>query len=135
MLLDEPVANVVSDLFSDLDYPFNPPYEKYPRVPCMTEICEWMWEKSFGMLMPFERCPKVAISPRTASVSVWAELGEHRFQKHMRYGPGLLEGKTDRAGHMCAWDGKYVYDPRGYIYEWHYRTEHEFDAERFWLYT
>jgi len=121
-------------------FPFPPPYEKVPAGQDMANVCEWAWEVARIGLMPFDRCPAVAIGPGKPAVPIW-EDGEKKWRHQLGYGPGLLEGSTERlsdgvllnTGHMCAWDGERIFDPRGYRYAWKDRKDHKFDAERFWL--
>lgn len=41
---------------------------------------------------------------------------KERLFKYMRNSRGILTGLGSRWRHAMAWDGKRVYDPRGYIY-------------------
>lgn len=123
-----------------LYFPFPPPYEGVPAGHSMVEVCRWLWADQGMMAMPFDRDPTVAICPGTPSVPVWGD-GEKMWRQHLGYGEGLLEGRTERlsggeqlyTGHMCAWDGKQILDPRGYKYELSAADDMGFYPERFWL--
>lgn len=145
MVTNRWLDEIIEDLYMDLDFPFDPPFDGYPKVPSMDEICDWMWKQCLQGLVPFNRNPTVSIAPGCNQVPVWYN-GDRQWLDQLAYGWGLLEGfvikkNTDpngflpeiRIGHLCAWDGKYVMDPRGYKYKWADREEHGFDAERFWL--
>lgn len=117
-----------------LRYPFPSPYQGVPAGHSMAEVCDFIQRSGTWIvgLMPFDRSPTCSIAPELPEVSVWSE-GELKWRQHLRFGRGLLEGHTEVVGHMCAWDGRNVYDPRGYIYAWEDREDYNFDAERFWL--
>lgn len=126
-------TEVEKEIMPNLEYPFNPPWEKYPKVPCMDMICDWLWQRYHRSLTPFNKNPHCSPSPACNSVPVWYD-GEEKWKSQLDYGIGLLEGTYNRfIGHMCAWDGSRVFDPRGYVYNWEDRETFEFDAERFWL--
>lgn len=49
---------------------------------------------------------------------IWSEdQAAKRFEDHIRDVHGLLVGEAlNGEGHAVAWDGEYIYDPRGRIY-------------------
>jgi hypothetical protein len=133
MVTSKPLEDIIRELFTGLPHPFPTPWSSLPKVPCMTEICEWAWTTAKIGLVPFDRCPTCSVAPECPPVAVWSD-GESRWLKHLSFGPGLLEGivRGDR-GHMCAWDGQVILDPRGYKYTWDDRHNYKYDAHRFWL--
>jgi hypothetical protein len=132
MLTGRPLDYILADLFGDLEYPFPEPWQGMAKVPSMDEICQWMWDMRGEGLMPFNRDPVCSPHPKCPMVPVWRD-GEAQWLRHLGYGPGLLEGVSANGGHMCAWDGEQVFDPRGSVYPWADRLTCGFEAERFWL--
>jgi len=123
---------VLEELFTDLPCPFPPPWDEIPKVPTTDEIAFWLWTEHFHGIMPFNRNPTCSINSECPPIKVWSDE-ETMWQRQLTFGWGLLEGATVNGGHLCAWDGSLVFDPRGYIYKWRDRLEYSFDAHRFWL--
>jgi hypothetical protein len=119
-------------------FPFKHPYAHLPKVASMEQVCEWAADRRLT-LMPFPRNPMCSPHPDCPAVPVWdAEVGrpsaDDMFDKAMRRGPGLLEGLVGEKGHMVAWDGNVVFDPRGYCYSLNVATDlFDFVPTRFWL--
>ena len=134
MALELPMDTVWRELFTNLEYPFETPWERYPKVPSSNEICDWAWTKHGVGLVLFERNPICSPHKDCKPVPVWYN-GESKFQTHLIYGAGLLEGLVDGVGHMTAWSGALVFDPRGYIYPFNGASAFRFDIRRFWLCT
>ena len=142
MLLGVDIGYIELHLFTALTKPFTGRWVDLPKVPDMNVICDWLWEPCGIALVPFEYnpqctphkdCPPVPVYPRTT-------VGPHEtahvaFKAQMNYGPGLLEGLTEgEVGHMCAWDGKIIHDPRGYCYTPNVAQEKfDYQMTRFWL--
>lgn len=59
-------------------------------------------------------------------------IPKDRILQIMKSSKGVLEGRTSRCGHMCAWD-KVVFDPRGECYTLGARKQYDFDFDTFWL--
>ena len=124
------IQDVKSQLFDDLVYPFDPPWDKHPKVPTMDEICEWAWVEQGIALVPFNYNPGCSCGPGCNEVPVWGDA-DRAFRRQLALGRGLLEGTTSNGGHMCAWDGEQILDPRGYKYQ--LGSEINFKPIRFWL--
>jgi len=113
-------------------YPFPYPWDKLPKVSSMVEICEWAFRFAGCGLTPFPRNPVCTPDEDCSPVPVY-ENGEPQFLTHLAFGAGLLEGSVEGRGHMCAWDGLRVWDPRGHIYQIEDAPEYTFKPARFWL--
>ncbi len=120
-------------------YPFLGEWETLPRVPSMHEICEVaMFHYDTGFV-PFQRDPEVAPHPDCPPIRVWEHIqnrsvdAEGMFRAQLSRGPGLIEGFKDDTGHMVAWDGSIIYDPRGYCYSPNVADRFDFEPRRFWL--
>ena len=145
MVLGLELDFVKAELFKDLPKPFPSPWDHLPKVPDMNVICDWAWRTRSAALTPFERdpvctphrdCPPVSVYPRNTRTSVRTAEGAWRCQ--LSYGPGLLEGVIigREVGHMVAWSGDAIYDPRGHIYTSDDAESYfSFQPRRFWLYT
>jgi hypothetical protein len=143
MLIDAPLGYVKIELFTALTKPFPGQWSGFLKVPDMNVICDWLWGERYTALTPFEydpqctphrSCPPVSVYPRTTSRP--HETADGAFSKQMDYGPGLIEGTIigREVGHMCAWDGKAIHDPRGYIYSRNVAKEKfGYQISRFWL--
>lgn len=112
--------------------PFIGIYKDFEVVPDMAVICDVLWRKKRTGLVPFEFDPKCAPNANCPPISTW-ENPTKVFMQQLGYGPGLLEGKTKVCGHMCAWDGQVIYDPRGFIYSFNLAATMGFEPKRFWL--
>jgi hypothetical protein len=134
MLLGLTLEEVKSHhLFSEayLTYPFPKPWHEVPKVPAMEEVCEWAFQTGKIGLVPFPLNPRCTPSHGCPDVPVFQDKNK-AFCRQLDFGPGLLEGMTSK-GHMCAWDGTKVYDPRGRIYPLTDAFAHSFYYHRFWL--
>ena len=142
MLFETSLTYVKAELFTNLPKPFSGQWWDLPKVPDMNVICDWAWKRRTA-LVPFEcdpqctphkDCPPVPVYPRTTKHK--EGLGVWEFNNQMAYGPGLIEGTIigQEVGHMCAWDGKIVYDPHGYCYSRNAAKEKfGYQITRFWL--
>jgi hypothetical protein len=110
-------------------YPFEFPFEQLPRVPCMEEVCLEVVRRD-SSLTPFPRVVEATPHPDCPPIKVW---GDEKFFDILCKGPGLIEGMVKDRGHMVAWDGHVVYDPRGYCYSINVADKFDFDPKRFWL--
>jgi hypothetical protein len=119
-------------LLQPLEYPFRKPWAGLPKVVSMEQVCEWAAERRCT-LMPFPWNPMCSPHPDCPPVPVWDDP-DAAFDQAMRRGPGLLEGLVGEKGHMTAWDGNVVYDPRGYCYSLNVALDKfGFIPTRFWL--
>lgn len=123
-------------IFNDSDTyigckPFPEPFNKYEVVPDMSIICDKLWNMFRITLVPFEFNPVCSPHEKCPPINTWKNP-EDKFLSQLYYGPGLLEGRVVD-GHMCAWDGNVIYDPRGYIYSYNLASKMNFVAYRFWL--
>jgi hypothetical protein len=144
MVFDASYDRVSRDLFSDMMYPFPEPWADLPKVPDMNVICDYAIGEWFTALVPCELdpvcsphidCPPVKVWPRSKS---GGQGGELQFEWALRRGPGLIEGSLvgtgKQLGHMVAWNGQVVYDPRGYCYSMNVAVDKfNFQPRRFWL--
>jgi len=141
MLLDVKIGYIENELFTNLPKPFPGQWAAFPKVPDMNVICEWMWKHEIA-LIPFEYdpqstphkdCPPVSVYPTTEGFPSYT--ADVAFYDQVSYGPGLFEGLTEReVGHMCAWDGKVIHDPRGYCYSLNVaQAKFGYQITRFWL--
>ena len=143
MLLGRGIEYIKNQLFTNLPKPFPGQWELYPKVPDMNVICDWLWHQFQIALVPFEyspqctphkNCPPVSVYPTTVGFPSYT--ADAAFHDQVSYGPGLLEGLTlnGSLGHMCAWDGKVIYDPRGYCYSRNVAgVRFDYQITRFWL--
>ncbi len=113
-------------------YPFPRPWSHLPKVASMEEICGWAFSIVGCGLVPFPRNPTCAPSADCPPQPVFKD-GEGVFRSHLSFGAGLLEGLIKDRGHMCAWDGLKVYDPRNHIYQIEDADDYDFTPSRFWL--
>jgi hypothetical protein len=147
MLLGHEIEYIEIQLFTGLTKPFPGQWSDLPKVPDMNVICSWMWRTHQIALTPFEYsplcaphkdCPAVPVYPTTTSYdpSLASAAPDIAFNAQMAYGPGLIEGNIvgQEVGHMCAWDGKVIYDPHGYGYPHNVAQEKfGYQVTRFWL--
>lgn len=137
MLLDLTLEEIKSNyLFGGdyLTYPFPYPWEELPKVPSMVEVCEMLWGNLKIGLVPFPFNPYCKPHHDCGAVRVYLDSQE-ALHRQMRYGPGLLEGMvtTTAKGHMCAWDGENIFDPRGREYPLDRQKLNRFQINQFWL--
>ena len=127
---------VIEDLFTDMEYPFDPPFDKYPKVPDMNVVADWAFARCSQDMIPFEYCPVCTPHETCKPVPVWYN-GVEKFRKQLSYGEGVIECITTRElkGHMVAWDGNKVFDPNGYVYDFEDMSAYRLKATRFWLCT
>lgn len=113
--------------------PFAEPFQDVPRVPSMEEICDALIRYNSGIaLVPFPRNPLATPHQECPPIQVWANP-EEKFRQQLSRGRGLIEGIVGDRGHMVAWDGSIVYDPRGYCYSINVSDKFNFVPRRFWL--
>lgn len=81
------------------------------------EIISVGFSLGFG-LVPIEAAPlQTATGTDVFDVIIRGYAGnEARMLKNMKGHPGLIMGKLGAFWHCVAWDGEWVYDPRGIIY-------------------
>lgn len=131
MLLNEEY-NSIYKLFQYEDkYPFPSPNDKLERVPSMEELCCIIWKKYKVGFMPFPKSLYCYPAPDSEPYFVWD--GDDNFRSFLDFGEGLLEGVSTNCGHLCAWDGKEIYDPRGDVYKYEHASLFDFESTRFWL--
>lgn len=116
----------------DRNYPFTGEWEKVPRVPSMEEICDISWRHFKMALIPFPLDPVATPHEDCKPIHVWDQPWK-KFTSQLSFGKGLIEGLHDGRGHMVAWDGSIVYDPRGYCYSINVADRFNFEPKRFWL--
>jgi hypothetical protein len=141
MLFDVDIHYVKDQLFFGLSKPFPEPWSHLPKVPDMNVVCHWAWDRRTALVpfeynpqcTPHEDCPPVPVYPTRSDI--YGKTPDWAFITQMSFGPGLIEGITeDEAGHMCAWDGSIIYDPRGYCYSRNVAKERfGYQITRFWL--
>ncbi len=142
MLLGCSIDSIKNQLFTNLPKPFPGQWAPFPKVPDMNIICDWVWGVYQIALVPFEynpqstphrHCPPESVYPPTTIFQ--SVTADYAFNNQMSHGPGLIEGQTKgEVGHMCAWDGNVIYDPRGYCYSRNIATEKfGYRVTRFWL--
>lgn len=136
MLFDLSWEEVEKALFYNLEYPFEPPWDTCPKVPDMNVIVDWALHVQHAALVPFEYNPSCTPHKDCTPVRVWKD-GPAKFRKTLEYGPGLIECETETGkGHMVAWDGASVYDPRCVVrYEYDRLIDNGLKPRRFWLCT
>jgi hypothetical protein len=137
LLLDVDIVFIKDQLFPPVpEYPFQAPWDDVPRVPSMEEIVDWMWTKWNVAMVPFPYNPQCSPHPNCPGVPVWPnDEPDKIFAHQLSYGGGVIEGVVTETGkgHMVAWDGKVIYDPRGYIYSPNVVDKFGFQPTRFWL--
>jgi len=112
--------------------PFTGIYKDFEVVPDMAVICDSLWSKKRIGLTPFYFDPTCSPHPNCQPISTWKNP-KASFKLQLGFGSGLLEGKTEKCGHMCAWDGQVIFDPRGHIYSYDLAEIMNFEINRFWL--
>jgi hypothetical protein len=144
MVLDMSTHMIERDLFLNLETPFSGEWSECPKVPDMNVIVHWAWDCHRIGFVPFEynpqcsphpACPEVPVWPHNAAIDMSADTA---FDRALGFGPGLLEGDIKypgehTVGHMCAWDGNVIYDPKGYVYSRNVSEKFGFVPLRFWL--
>jgi hypothetical protein len=144
MVFDVSLGYIKAELFTDLMFPFPEPWDKLPKVPDMNVICDYAMGQQGVALVPFELDPLCSPHVDCKPVPVWPRSktatarGPWKFEIALRKGPGLIEGTLTRngnqLGHMVAWDGTVIYDPRGYCYSTNVAMPRfNFQPRRFWL--
>ena len=136
MLIGESLEATRQILIGHLDWPDKHPFEgeweDYPRVPSMHEVVDALWRFKRLGLVPFEYNPSCAPHIDCPSIDVWQRPRE-QFLNQLDFGSGLIEGVVDDRGHMVAWDGQVVLDPRGYCYSLNVSDKFDFQPTRYWL--
>lgn len=126
------------------NFPFSGEWEKVPRVPGMHEICEVAIRHFKTAFVPFEYDPEVTPHEDCKPIKVWGDRPERvinaldareMFLLQLSRGPGLIEGVNtgNGRGHMVAWNGQVVFDPRDYCYSINVTDKFYFNPLRFWL--
>lgn len=136
MLFDLPIDHIKGELFpSPTQYPFPEPWDGLPRVPSMEEIVHWAYRHRKVGLVPFPYHPYCSPHPDCPGVAVWPDQNPDKvFAGQLSHGKGVIEGVTETgSGHMVAWDGTVIYDPRGYLYSLNVVAKFGFEPSRFWL--
>ncbi|MHC4121287.1 MAG: hypothetical protein ACYSWO_27750 [Planctomycetota bacterium] len=140
MVCEADLDYIMLALFSDLEKPFSGLWSHIPKIPDMNAVCDWMWGDRKIALVPFEYNPQSTPHKDCPPVPVWPRSlrcrgdADNAWARALAYGPGLLEGTTGTLGHMVAWSGDAIYDPRGFIYSINIAVEKfEFSPRRFWL--
>lgn len=114
------------------EQPFPRPYEDFKVVPDKAVIFDLLWDRQRVALVSFECDPKCSPHENCPPISSWKKPRE-KFLCQLGYGSGLLVGRTEACGHMCAWNGQAVYDPRGFIYSFNLAVTMGFYPDEFWL--
>lgn len=115
------------------NFPFPGEWAQTPRVPSMEEICDIAWRHFNTALVPFPRDPLATPHAACPPIHVW-ENSDAKFFNQLRLGRGLIEGVLSSGrGHMVAWDGTVVFDPRDYCYTINVADRFNFEPRRFWL--
>ena len=136
MLFNMASGYIKKELFPPLpQYPFPKPWDDLPMVPSMEMVCDWAWRKQRIALVPFPYHPHCSPHPDCPSIPVWPnDDPDEIFTEQLAYGRGVIEGAVEpELGHIVAWDGKVIYDPRGYIYSLNVADKFNFKPTRFWL--
>jgi hypothetical protein len=128
MLLDKEPKQIEKEFNPNGMKFFNSVWPKLPIVPSKPEIVDWLWHQGYAVV-DFVRDPKMKPHVEAPAVSVH-ENSEEVFKQQLSYGVGFLEGFT-KLGHMCAWDGERIYDPRGYVYSYENAYKYCFEPESF----
>jgi hypothetical protein len=129
MLLDEDRKRIHKEFYPEGAKYFKGLWSKYPKVPSKPEIIDWIWRRNRIALVEFVRDPQMKPSVEAPAVSVYTD-SEKVFRDQLKYGAGLLEGFT-KLGHMCAWDGERIFDPRGYVYSYEKADKYGFEVTSF----
>lgn len=115
------------------NHPFTGEWENVPRVPSMEEICDLALRHCKTAFVPFPFDPIAFPHEDCKPIHVWDEP-QKKFEGQLGFGRGLIEGLLSNGrGHMVAWDGHVVYDPRGYCYSINVADKFNFTPRRFWL--
>jgi hypothetical protein len=107
-----------------------------PKVPSMEELVAWAYRKQRTGLVPFPFHPHCSPHPNCPGVPVWPDDDPNEvFEGQLSHGKGVIEGviTSTAKGHMVAWDGAVIYDPRGYMYSLNVANKFDFSPSRFWL--
>lgn len=133
MLLDVPIEVILEDLFSNLEKPFKGKWADKEKVPSIHEIVAYCLVTHNVALVPFEYDPQCTPCVHGHDPVPVYKHGSDVFDLQLRFGAGLIEGRTEKYGHMVAWDGLRIYDPRGYRYHSFEGSAFGFTMDRFWL--
>lgn len=115
-------------------HPFPEPWSHLPFVPTMDVIVDRLIKREGIALVQFKKNPTAAPHPDCPPYDVWAPYKRHDvFNSQLKYGRGLIEGTVGEVGHMVAWDGSVVFDPRGYCYSMNVADRFNFTPLCFWL--
>lgn len=128
------IETVKRELFTGLTHPFPDPWSHLPKVPAMVQICDWVASSHRASLTPYPYNPTCAPHPDCPPVMVYAHP-DTAFQAQLNRGQGVIEGRVAKGkGHMVAWDGNVIYDPRGYCYSLNVAvSKFGFTPSQFWL--
>lgn len=136
MLLSESVEYVERALYpSPREYPFPPPWDHLPLVPSMEIVVDWLVLNHNVGLVPFPYAPTCSPHKDCPAIRVWDGDADEIFERQLSYGQGLIEGMCHEVGHMTAWDGAVIFDPRGHKYSFNVAYRFNFKPTRFWLKT
>lgn len=139
MLFEVKKDYIKKELFSFLTHhSFQEPWDNFPMVPSMEMICDWAYRERGVGLVPFPYHPHCSPHPDCPGIPVWpADTPDKIFRGQLSYGQGVIEGITESGapdcGHMVAWNGTVIYDPRGYMYSSNVADKFGFTPSRFWL--
>lgn len=114
------------------NYPFTGEWSMVPRVPSMEEICDIAIRHFKTAFVPFPIDPLATPHEDCKPIHVW-QYPQKKFTSQLSFGRGLLEGMVVESGHMVAWDGSVIFDPRGYCYSINVADRFDFQPRRFWL--
>lgn len=117
------------------DHPWPAPYEHLHRGFHIHEIIDLFWLQFQQSLTPFVRKPTCQPHPDAPEIPArlpYSRDPEEWFQHVLLWNWGIITGIGKGLGHAVAWDGREVFDPRGYRYPYRLCAEHNFDPDTFW---
>lgn len=120
MLLDEDVDNLILEIGhngGEKIWPHLGPPECYKGFNTQ-EFVDVCYARGYALL-GIEGAPVSWSGPEAKPKRIWTPEQENdRMIRYMDGNSGIIIGNLETgARHACAWDGKKVYDPKGFIYD------------------
>ena len=119
MLIDKDVKDIVKDLNVPPDAVIGCGlgHQPHPRSYHIDELQEYVNEKFQGFLVSYDARPTIAYVDDCRH-QIYEFSAEERFLNIIKDRKALLLGRTENnVPHAYAWDGSYMYDPRGMKFE------------------
>lgn len=140
MALDKPLYEVIEGLgHSGSESVWPPEWNHLPAGYHIHEIIDYVWMQHAKPVTPFVRRPMVTPAydcpDQVAKFAREPDL-EKRFKHRIAGRVGIMTGVISKGrGHAVAWDGRNIYDPRGYVYSLDTaRQFYNYYVDTFWMF-